>query len=87
MFKTLFTVSMFFCLNAQSNELFGYKLYEDILKYENDGSIKLKKGNIESISINEGNVLIAADDAKTISFTTSPTDDSADNLTATVEIE
>ena len=59
MFKTLFMVSMFFCLNAQSNELFGYKLYEDILKYENDGSIKLKKGNIESISINEGNVLIA----------------------------
>ena len=59
MFKTLFTASMFFCLNAQSNELFGYKLYEDILKYENDGSIKLKKGNIESISINEGNVLIA----------------------------
>ena len=51
MFKTLFTASMFFCLNAQSNELFGYKLYEDILKYENDGSIKLKKGNIESISI------------------------------------
>ena len=47
---------MFFCLNVQSNELFGYKLYEDILKYENDGSIKLKKGNIESISINEGNV-------------------------------
>ena len=59
MFKTLFTVSMFFCLNAQSIELFGYKLYEDILRYENDGSIKLKKGNIESISIKEDNVLIA----------------------------
>ena len=50
---------MFFCLNAQSIELFGYKLYEDILRYENDGSIKLKKGNIESISIKEDNVLIA----------------------------
>ena len=59
MFKTLFTVSMFFCLNSQSIELFGYKLYEDILRYENDGSIKLKKGNIESISIKEDNVLIA----------------------------
>ena len=59
MFKTLFTVSMFFCLNAQSIELFGYKLYEDILRYENDGRIKLKKGNIESISIKEDNVLIA----------------------------
>ena len=50
---------MFFCLNAQSIELFGYKLYEDILRYENDGSIKLKKGNIESISIKEDSVLIA----------------------------
>ena len=59
MFKTLITVSMFFCLNAQSIELFGYKLYEDILRYENDGSIKLKKGNIESISIKEDSVLIA----------------------------
>ena len=54
-----FTVSMFFCLNAKSIELFGYKLYEDILRYENDGRIKLKKGNIESISIKEDNVLIA----------------------------
>ena len=45
-------------MNAQSIELFGYKLYEDILRYENDGSIKLKKGNIESISIKEDNVLI-----------------------------
>ena len=50
--------------------------------YDGDAAV------IDSTADNpEGNVLIAADDAKTISFTTSPTDDSADNLTATVEIE
>ena len=46
-------------LNSQGIELFGYKLYDNIFKYENDGDIKFKKGIIESISIQEERVLIS----------------------------
>jgi len=46
-------------LNSQAIELFGYKLYDNIFKYENDGDIKFKKGIIESISIQEERVLIS----------------------------
>ena len=46
-------------LNSHAIDLFGYKLYENIFKYENDGDIKFKKEIIESISIQEERVLIS----------------------------
>ena len=46
-------------LNSHAIDLFGYKLYDNIFKYENDGDIKFKKEIIESISIQEERVLIS----------------------------
>ena len=36
-------------LNSHAIDLFGYKLYDNIFKYENDGDIKFKKEIIEII--------------------------------------
>ena len=40
-------------------ELFGYKLYEDISQYLNDGEVSYKKNYIDHIFINEDRVLIS----------------------------
>ena len=40
-------------------ELFGYKLYEDINRYQNDGDINYKKNIIDNIVIYEDRVLIS----------------------------
>jgi hypothetical protein len=42
-----------------SIELFGYKLYEDINRYQNDGDINYKKNIIDNIVIYEDRVLIS----------------------------
>ena len=44
--------------NSEEIELFGYKLYEDIRKYQHDGNIIYKKENIDNIEIYEDRVLI-----------------------------
>ena len=49
----------FISSHSFSIELFGYKLYEDIDKYQNDGDINYKKNNIDNIVIFEDRVLIS----------------------------
>ena len=48
------------CLsNSHALELFGYKLYDDIEQYINDGEVNFKKKLIEEIEIDTDKVLIA----------------------------
>ena len=44
-------------VNSKEIELFGYKLYEDISKYKNDGNINYKKDKIDNIEIYEDQVM------------------------------
>ena len=48
-----------FLSNSHALELFGYKLYDDIEQYINDGEVNLKKKLIEEIEIESDKVLIA----------------------------
>ena len=45
--------------NSHALELFGYKLYDDIEQYINDGEVNFKKKLIEEIEIDTDKVLIA----------------------------
>merc|ERR1712078_685591 len=48
------------CLsNSHALELFGYKLYDGIDQYKNDGEVNFKKKLIEEIEIDSDKVLIA----------------------------
>ena len=60
MFRVVLMFFLIFAASANSEEieLFGYKLYEDIRKYQNDGNIIYKKENIDNIEIYEDRVLI-----------------------------
>ena len=49
---------LFMSSNSYSIELFGYKLYEDITRYKNDGSVNYKKNLIDYIIIDKDQVLI-----------------------------
>ena len=61
MIRILFLIFQIFFISSHSFsiELFGYKLYEDIDKYQNDGDINYKKNNIDNIVIFEDRVLIS----------------------------
>ena len=61
MTRILFLIFHIFFISSHSFsiELFGYKLYEDIDKYQNDGDINYKKNNIDNIVIFEDRVLIS----------------------------
>ena len=61
MIRILFLIFHIFFISSHSFsiELFGYKLYEDIDKYQNDGDINYKKNNIDNIVIFEDRVLIS----------------------------
>ena len=61
MIRILFLTFHIFFISSHSFsiELFGYKLYEDIDKYQNDGDINYKKNNIDNIVIFEDRVLIS----------------------------
>ena len=50
---------LFMSSNSYSIELFGYKLYEDITRYKNDGSVNYKKNFIDNIIIDKDQVLIS----------------------------
>ena len=45
--------------NSQALELFGYKLYDGVEQYLNDGEVNFKKTLIEEIEIDNDKVLIA----------------------------
>lgn len=49
----------FITSNLFSIELFGYKLYDEVYQYQNDGNTNYKKDKIENIVINEDQVLIS----------------------------
>lgn len=49
----------FITSNLLSIELFGYKLYDEVYQYQNDGNTNYKKDKIENIVINEDQVLIS----------------------------
>ena len=61
MIRILFLTFHIFFISSHSFsiELFGYKLYEDIDKYQNDGDVNYKKNNIDNIVIFEDRVLIS----------------------------
>ena len=61
MIRILFLIFHIFFISSHSFsiELFGYKLYEDIDKYQNDGDINYKKNKIDNIVIFEDRVLIS----------------------------
>ena len=61
MIRILFLIFHIFFISSHSFsiELFGYKLYEDIGKYQNDGDINYKKNKIDNIVIFEDRVLIS----------------------------
>ena len=61
MIRILFLIFHIFFISSHSFsiELFGYRLYEDIDKYQNDGDINYKKNNIDNIVIFEDRVLIS----------------------------
>ena len=54
----LIILIIFMSFNSYSIELFGYKLYEDITRYKNDGSVNYKKNLIDYIIIDKDQVLI-----------------------------
>ena len=57
---TLAILLIFFTsANSKAIELFGYRLYEDILQYQNDGNVNYKKDKIENIEIYEDRVQIS----------------------------
>ena len=55
----LIILIIFMSFNSYSIELFGYKLYEDITRYKNDGSVNYKKNFIDNIIIDKDQVLIS----------------------------
>ena len=54
----IFFISLFQS-NSQALELFGYKLYDGVEQYLNDGDVSFKKKLIEKIKIDSDKVLIA----------------------------
>ena len=50
---------MLLSFQSYSIELFGYKLYDDITQYLNDGDVNYKKNYIDHVSIYEDRVLIS----------------------------
>ena len=61
MIRIVLLISNIFFISPYSFsiELFGYKLYEDINRYQNDGDINYKKNIIDNIVIYEDRVLIS----------------------------